>query len=162
MKRTITVLGRPRPQGSMRTLIPKRQAKPVTLPSDAGIYKYRADVQATFVRAYGEPAPLEGPVVLHATFFFRRPDNHYLPVAPTKGRKAREALKVTAPVIHHVSTPDVDKLLRAIGDALTGFAYVDDKQICDIWGSKRWADADMSVIDILTVGQDEEDAKNGL
>jgi Holliday junction resolvase RusA-like endonuclease len=162
MKRTITVMGKPRPQGSLRTLVPVRGSKPTIVPADSGVYRYRADIQAAFVRKYGEPKPLEGPIVLHAVFVFRRPDNHYYPEAKTKGRKARTELRPTAPGIHYISTPDVDKLVRAVGDSLTGFAYDDDKQVSSLWADKRWGDADMTIIDILTPGQDEEDAKNGL
>lgn len=162
MKRTITVLGKPRPQGSLRTLVPLRGSKPTIVPADAGVYRYRADIQAAWQRKYESFVPLEGAVTMHCAFIFRRPDSHYLPPAKTKGRKAREVLRDTAPDIHYISTPDVDKLLRAVGDSLTGFAYDDDKQVSSVWGDKRWGDADMTVIDVLTPGQDEEDAKNGL
>lgn len=160
MKRTLTVVGKPRPQGSLRTLVPLRGSKPTVVPADAGVYRYRADIQAAFSRKYGEPKPLEGPITLHAVFIFRRPDNHYYPPAKTKGRKARTELRPTAPD-HYVSTPDVDKLLRAVGDSLTGFAYADDKQVSSVWGDKRWGEADMTIIDILQPGDDEEDAING-
>lgn len=161
MKRTLTVLGRPRPQGSMRTLVPKRGSKPITIPSDTGIYKYRADIQAAWDRVFGSPAPLEGPVTLHAVFLFRRPDSHFYPPAPTKGRAAREVLKPPHEDVHYLSTPDVDKLARAVGDALTGFAYVDDKQVTTLWADKRWGDADMTIIDILQPGDDEKEAISG-
>jgi Holliday junction resolvase RusA-like endonuclease len=36
--------------------------------------------------------------------------------------------------------PDADKLLRAIGDALTGVVWVDDSQVCDAYVSKQWDD----------------------
>jgi len=163
MKRTITVMGKPRPQGSLRTLVPLRGSKPTIVPADSGVYRYRADIQAAFARKYGESLkPLDGAITLHCVFMFRRPDSHYMPPAKTKGRKARQVLRPTAPDIHYISTPDVDKLLRAVGDSLTGFAYEDDKQVSSVWGDKRWGDADMTIIDILTPGQDEEDAINGL
>lgn len=161
MKRTISVPGKPKPQGSMRAM-PIKGGRAVSIPNNPGIYQYRADIHAAFDRKYGAPSPLEGPVVLHATFIYRRPESHFRPASKQKNRKARTVLKADAPVMHHVSTPDVDKLLRAVGDSLTGVAFVDDKQVCDIWGSKRWGDADLTIIDIMTVGQDEEDAKNGL
>ena len=162
MKRTLTVVGKPRPQGSLRTLVPLRGSKPTVVPADAGVYKYRADIQAAFQRKYGEPKPLEGAVTLHAAFIFRRPDSHYYPAAPTKGRAKREELKPQwQGADDYLSTPDVDKLLRAVGDSLTGFAYVDDKQVTNCWGNKRWGEADMTIIDILQPGDDEEDAING-
>jgi len=58
--------------------------------------------------------PLSGPVGLEAIFFMPRP----------KSRKDE---------YWHVTTPDLDKLLRAICDALTyAGVVVDDKVIADI------------------------------
>ena len=146
----------------MRTLVPIRGSKPIVKPADSGVYQYRADIQNAFLRKFEGVAPLEGPITLHAVFIFRRPDSHYRPPAKTLGRKAREVLHPDREDIHYISTPDVDKLLRAVGDSLTGLAYVDDRQVSSIWGDKRWGDADMTIIDILTPEQDVEDAKNGL
>ena len=162
MKRTLTVVGKPRPQGSMRAL-PLKGGGAVAVANSPGIYQYRGDIQSAFYRKYGESiAPLEGPITLHAVFIYRRPNNHFRPASKQKNRKARTELMPNAPGDHFLSTPDVDKLLRAVSDSLTGVAYVDDKQVSDIWGSKRWGDADMTIIDILQPGDDEEDAKNGL
>lgn len=38
-----------------------------------------------------------------------------------------------------VQAPDLDKLVRAVGDALTGITYTDDRQITHITASKRRA-----------------------
>jgi crossover junction endodeoxyribonuclease RusA len=37
--------------------------------------------------------------------------------------------------------PDLDKLLRSVGDSLTGTVIRDDSRIIDIYASKRYADA---------------------
>lgn len=66
-------------------------------------------------------------VEVDAKFFFRRPDIHY------RTGKNAHLLKSKAPE-HHTTTPDIDKLQRLIGDALTGVVYEDDKQI---W---KWRD----------------------
>lgn len=39
-----------------------------------------------------------------------------------------------------VKKPDLDKLVRAILDALTGIAYADDSQVTEIYASKRLAE----------------------
>jgi len=44
--------------------------------------------------------------------------------------------------------PDLDKLVRAVGDALSGIAYRDDRQICDIRASKRWSHRDCTFISV--------------
>ena len=43
------------------------------------------------------------------------------------------------PAIAHTRKPDLDKLIRAICDALSGIAYVDDRQIVTIRASKLYA-----------------------
>jgi Holliday junction resolvase RusA-like endonuclease len=154
VRRTFTVYGKPRPQGSLRTLIPLRGGKPTIVPADAGVYRYRADIQNEWRFMFPDVAPLEGPVILHCVFMFRRPDSHYLPPAKTKGRAAREELRPGAP-IHYVSTPDVDKLVRAVGDSLTGFAYGDDAQVSEAHASKVWGERDQTTIDVLQWGDVE-------
>lgn len=63
-----------------------------------------------------------GPVEVIVTFFFKRPQSHY-----RTGRHAGE-LKPGAPNVC-TSGYDLDKLQRAIGDALQGVVLRDDKQI---------------------------------
>lgn len=72
-----------------------------------------------------------GPIRLRADFIFERPKTHFV-----NGDGVR--LKPTAPRFH-MQTPDADKILRAVMDALTGIAWVDDKQVVDPRGPKRWA-----------------------
>ena len=79
--------------------------------------------------------PLEdGPVRLRANFYFPRPKSHF-----GTGRNAR-VLKESAPS-YVTKTPDLDKLVRAVGDALTDVVLRDDAQIVhlDVW--KYWGDA---------------------
>lgn len=64
---------------------------------------------------------IEGPVVVVVTFYMPRPAN---------------ALKRLFPD----TRPDLDKLQRAVGDALSGVAYVDDSRIVDWHPKKRFAD----------------------
>lgn len=66
-----------------------------------------------------------GPVGMEVAFFFPRPAAHY-----GTGKNAG-VLKDTAPN-HKASKPDLDKLMRAIGDALTGVAFRDDSQIAKV------------------------------
>jgi Holliday junction resolvase RusA-like endonuclease len=39
----------------------------------------------------------------------------------------------------HVSKPDIDKLLRAVLDPLTGIVMVDDSRVAYVTASKRYA-----------------------
>lgn len=63
-----------------------------------------------------------GPLTVHATFTFPRPKAHY------RTGKNASLLRDDAPE-YHTSAPDLDKLQRALGDAMTGVVYRDDKQI---------------------------------
>ena len=46
-----------------------------------------------------------------------------------------QAIRATTPA--HVKKPDLDKLLRALGDALTGVIYADDAQIVSYGDSRK-------------------------
>jgi len=71
------------------------------------------------------------PVRLTATFYFARPKAHY-----GSGKRA-DTLKPSAPQLHSQS-PDLDKLLRNLNDALTGVVVRDDKQVCEIFTGRFW------------------------
>lgn len=77
-------------------------------------------------------APKGQPVDLVLTFSLARPANHW-----GTGRNAA-VLKPSAPQYPTVY-PDLDKLVRAICDALTGTAYADDSQVVEILARKRYA-----------------------
>lgn len=73
--------------------------------------------------------PVQGPVAVILTFFMPRLKSH----------SNKKGLKPDAPV-NHTSTPDIDKLERAVLDALTSIAWFDDKQVCDLHATKSYAD----------------------
>lgn len=83
---------------------------------DKVIYGARAAVGARWL-------PLDGPLEVDLRFWMPRPASHpaTIPTFPT-------------------SPPDTDKLMRAIGDALTqARVIVDDARIIDFSGSARYA-----------------------
>lgn len=142
---SVTVPGVAVPQGSMRLVQGGRRM----IHSNPSLMAWRATVSchtsAAIVRAerttYTHPGggyafPLTGPVNLVTVFTFHRPKNHY-----RTGRNA-DQLRESAP--RYMQTgPDLDKLVRAIGDALVGAcAIVDDKQINVIHAGKKWAATD--------------------
>ena len=67
------------------------------------------------------------------TFRMPRPKSHYW-----TGRRAHE-LRPDAPT-WHTSRPDVDKLTRAVLDALSGVWWVDDSQVAMVTASKAYSD----------------------
>lgn len=102
------VAGRPIPQGSKR--IGRHGAKAVILDAnDAALKSWRTQVaHAAHVALQGR-APIDGPVSVTAVFTLQRPAGHY-------GRTGK--LRPSAPALPAVK-PDLDKMQRAIGDALS-------------------------------------------
>jgi crossover junction endodeoxyribonuclease RusA len=120
-----TIPGTPHGQGSMR-IIAGRALHPTTTRD------HRAYVTAHLAAARDGRPPIEGPVKLHAEFHFPRPRNHY-----RTGRWA-DVLRDDAPALH-ARTPDLDKLVRLIGDALTAAGVIgDDRQLYELHASKAW------------------------
>lgn len=141
LRREFTVPGRPVPQGSLRAL--KTPSGAIVVPQKRDVLVYRADVRA----AWGDPTPTKQPVALSVLFYFRRPAGHYL---PANGKRAERSLRVTSPG-YMAGTPDVDKCVRSVMDALTDYAYVDDQQVVDLKASKYWGEADSTYISLHEV-----------
>ncbi len=135
----LIVPGVPVPQGSMRLVQGGRRM----IHSNANLPAWRATVSFHVIAAIvrrerltEQRFPLTGPVDLAVTFNFPRPKNHY------RTGKNAALLRDVAPRYMSVG-PDLDKLVRAIGDSLTGAcAIVDDKQLHIIHAAKRWSEGD--------------------
>jgi crossover junction endodeoxyribonuclease RusA len=116
------VAGLPRPQGSKR-MVHAKGGRTLMLESSKGLGDWRTAVHAEATRARwtgGELRPLiEGPVDLLTVFMIPRPASHLLKSGSLR-RGAPEA---------PTCKPDADKLVRAIGDAITGVLIRDDSQI---------------------------------
>jgi len=90
--------------------------------------------------AWGGQVPLDEPLALSCQFVFARPASHF-----GTGRNAG-VLKTSAPVFK-ASVPDVDKLLRLVGDALVIAQVVrDDALFVVVRGSKIWGERDLTRI----------------
>jgi len=131
------VPGVPVPQGSMRLV----QGGSRMIHSNPNTRAWRATVAAHAIaeiihterRGQGT-WPATGPVTLIVKFHFPRPRNHY------RTGKFAHLLRAVAPREMWVG-PDLDKLVRAIGDALVdACAIVDDKQINLIRAAKEWTE----------------------
>lgn len=129
---TFTVLGIPRPQGSMRLLGVTGDGRAKLRYPDSVIV-WRGDVVAAAIRALdGRPAML-APVAVWLTFQLPRPRNHY-----GTGRNVGR-LKESAPRFPS-TTPDLDKLVRAILDGLTvAGCWRDDGQVVELHARKNYS-----------------------
>lgn len=122
------VYGDPQPQGSKRHV-----GNGVMIESAKKLKPWRRDVTEAAEEATAGLFYLDGPLHLSVTFYIRRPKSHY-----RTGRFAH-LLRADAPR-HCVKTPDTDKLVRAIGDALTGVVYQDDSQIAHLSARKLYGE----------------------
>lgn len=114
------VPGIPAPQGSKRHV-----GNGVMLESSKTVGDWRSVVAWSAASARQHP-PLDGAIVFVVEFVMPRP-------------KSLPKRKPTPP---HTKRPDVDKLLRAVGDALSGVVWCDDSQLVEAHGTKRYAELD--------------------
>jgi crossover junction endodeoxyribonuclease RusA len=121
-----TVYCHPEPQGSSKAFIIAGKAR---ITSNNGKLKpYRQTVTCSVLdelnrqRIDTPVAPKHEPVWLGLRFIFQRP-----PSAPK--RRRLPAVK-----------PDLDKLVRATLDALTGVLYLDDAQVCRLSVAKEYGE----------------------
>lgn len=115
-------VGKPEPQGSTRGFM---RAGRVQITSDnANLHYWRAIVAWSAREAMQGKTLVERPgeVYMHLTFRLARP------------------LSLPKSRVHPVSRPDVDKLLRACLDGMTGVVYRDDSQTVGVRVNKRYCD----------------------
>lgn len=112
------VPGTPVPQGSSRAFI--KGGRAVLVSRTRPLIAWRRAISDEAERTMKMQQPWHGPVTLTLTFY-RSPikDKRKLQDPPT-------------------SRPDLDKLIRAALDALTGIVYWDDSQVTTILAEKRW------------------------
>jgi Holliday junction resolvase RusA-like endonuclease len=123
-----TVIGRPQQCGSKRAF--SHHGKLLITDANRKARPWMDTVREAAAEALPDGFELlRGPVEIHVTFRFARPKGHF-----RTGRNAGE-LKNVAP--HwHASTPDCDKLCRALGDSLTGVVFADDRQVAT-WHAEK-------------------------
>lgn len=128
---TITVAGTPAPQGSKRHV-----GNGVMVESSKAVKLWRQDVRTAAEKALAASPAIaltRAPVSVEIAFYLKRPKGHY--------RTGRNAclLRDTAPA-RPAGKPDVDKLARAVLDALTAVTWVDDAQVADLAAHKFYAE----------------------
>lgn len=134
MEVEFSVIGIPQPRGSKRAMPNRAGGRPLMVDTNSKSAPWMATVAAEASKAMKGKPLLDGPLVLSVAFLFPRPKSHY-----RSGKRSAE-LRDDAPK-RHGKKPDCDKLLRAIGDAMTGVVYRDDAQITGISAGKFYDDA---------------------
>jgi crossover junction endodeoxyribonuclease RusA len=116
---TFQVFGTPQPQGSARAFMPKGAKFPVVTSDNPKLKPWRQEVaqvaQLEMNENNLEVIGKKHPTRIEAEFYF---------APPKSGRN----------LVHKMTRPDVDKLSRALLDALTGIVYEDDGQVsqCEV------------------------------
>lgn len=124
------------PQGSKRAFRTKG-GRIALVESSSKVKPYRAVAALCATEAWRQP-PTQGVVALEVAFRFVRPKSH---------TKADGSLRAGAPLAP--GKPDIDKLLRALLDAMTGVVYVDDSQVACIWATKEYAPCSETIVSVV-------------
>jgi len=134
------VPGRAKPQGSMKFATSKSTGKPFPI-KNAKLENWRALVAVTADAAMKWTPPFDGGVVVRLRFYFKRPKKHY-----RTGRYSNIIRDDAPSKLEHFQTPDIDKLIRGVLDALTGVVYHDDAQVREVHARKMWAGFDRTTV----------------
>lgn len=85
-----------------------------------------------YLDKYRPEEPLSGPVFAEIICAFSRPKNHF------GTGKNKGILKKNVPYFHTI-TPDIDNMLKMLFDCMNGIYFKDDKQICECFVKKIYA-----------------------
>lgn len=135
MQISFFVSGDPVPQGSKKGFSIKDRhtgkVRAILVDANAKTKPWRESIKWSFIDATKDIQgvfPIDGPVKFTATYYMRRPANHY-----TGTHKPSKQWRYW-----HTNKPDKDKLDRACFDALKiAGAITDDCRICCDGGSKK-------------------------
>lgn len=124
------VPGKPRQQGSKRTFAIKNKdgytGKVGMAEMAKGVQDWRADVKSFALREmHGKDMIVGAPAFMHLFFVL------YRSTSIPKSKPTPPAIKKNG---------DLDKLIRAMGDAMTGIVYADDSLVTEEFSDKRTAE----------------------
>lgn len=123
---TFTVLGEPIPKGSTKAFYVPKLKRAIVTHDNPRTRTWAQSVLEAAIAAYGNAAPLDGPVALTLRFYLPKPKS-----APKR-------------LVDQVKKPDLDKLVRALKDGLTRAGiYHDDSQVVATVASKYFAGRDL-------------------
>jgi len=132
------VYGHPLGKGSVRPFRGKRRDGSEFLgvkPHQPKLKLWQQAVADAAAEAMAGRDLLRCPVAVLTSFFFARPKGHY------GTGKNRGRLKPSAPVHHGQGRKaDLDKLVRAVFDGLTGIVFDDDGRVCRCVAVKAWTE----------------------
>lgn len=121
------------PQGSKRHV-----GRGIMVESCKRVKPFRQDVKFAALEARPDDWKMDGPFSIYVLFHFVRPKSHFT----GKGK-----LKASAPLYPTGrNVGDIEKLLRAVHDALSEVLFTDDSQVVDCYASKLYAERPSTII----------------
>lgn len=128
---TFTVYGAAQAKGSMRAFTPRGMNHPVITDSNRSVKGWQNMIAAGAMHALDALPPedrhlIAGGVRCEVTYYLPRP-------------KALDAPRYRGVEVLHTKRPDVDKLTRAVLDALSHRLWNDDAQVVELIAVKRYA-----------------------
>jgi len=126
-----TVYGVAQPKGNMRALLIPGMKFPIVTETNKSVKSWSQLVaeganHALALKPEAERELLGEAVRVSVAFWLPRPKKYQ-----------RRGVEVA-----HLTAPDIDKLLRAVLDALTHVVWGDDSQVVELLASKQYADVD--------------------
>ena len=89
---------------------------------------YETLIQELFAVKYPDFVPLEGPVSMALKMFM---------AIPSSASKKKRAAMLSGE-IRPTKKPDIDNVIKIVGDALNELAFKDDKQIVELTDCEKW------------------------
>jgi crossover junction endodeoxyribonuclease RusA len=135
---SFTVSGHAKPKGSMRAFVPKGWKRPILTNASSSTKVWEQSVRLVaqeFAYAY-----TTDPIRVRLRFHLPRPKS-------LSSRASRA----------HTKRPDLDKLIRACLDAMTGVLWKDDSQVFSLSAIKCYAIADEAPNVIISVSNRKHD-----
>jgi len=130
----LTVHGTPQPKGSLKAFRAYRSKRLVVTSDNPKLRAWQLSVRAAALQTRGRWRTFAGPVTVHCQFVLPRPTSY-----PRR-------------VVHHTRKPDLDKLVRAVLDALAAdVLFGDDAAVIDLHASKAYACAGVVPGVVITV-----------
>ena len=136
MKIAFIVYSRGAPQGSKKAFSLNQIVE-----SSVRVKPFRQDVRFTALEfPLPDGWPMDAPMRVSYEFNFKRPKSHYTRL----GQLVKSA--VQHPTGKNIG--DIEKLARAVSDALTGVVFEDDKQVVEMNLTKSFAETDLVIINV--------------
>lgn len=132
MRLAFIAYGLPAPQGSARAFYQANKNRAVIVKdNDERQRSWRSSVSDAAAKAMAGHALIDGPMVIRLRFVFPKP------------KSVKRA--------HPATRPDLDKLLRACFDAMTGIVYTDDARIVETNASKQYGEPARAEVEVYAL-----------